>query len=139
MTDAPPFIPTNGRVLVRQLPYKPSAIIEVVDSDKAVENEGIVVALSPCRFGRKIIRERGKVAGWEHTGATFPHEVKLGDRVFFPGSYQDSDTMTLNGVKHRCLDSWEIVGIMEAPQPEGFENPVTGEIQPDKHPLLITT
>ena len=133
MSDAPPFIPTNGRVLVRQLPYKPSKMLEVVSVDKACENEGIVVALSPFRYGRK----RGKKGVWEHTGDTFPHEVKIGDRVIFPGSYADEDTMTFNGVKHRCIDSWDIQGIVDAPQPEGFENPITGEVMPDKHPLLI--
>lgn len=131
--DQIPFTPTNGRVLVRQLPYRPSKILDVVSIDKADENEGIVVALSPFRYGRK----RGKMGQWEHTSHTFPHEVKIGQRVFFPGSYQDSDTMTFNNVKYRCLDSWEIVGILDAPQPEHFEHPMTGERIEGKHPLHI--
>lgn len=131
MSDIP-FTPTNGRVLVRQIPYRPSKILEVISIDKADENEGIVVALSPFRYGRKYSRAKG----WEHTGDTFPHEVKVGDRVFFPGSYTDSDTMTFNGVKHRCLDSWDIMGIMDAPQPTGYEDPFTGQMLPDKHPLI---
>jgi co-chaperonin GroES (HSP10) len=129
MSDIP-FQPVNGRVLVRQLPYKPSKILEVCSIDKADENEGIVVALSPCRYGRKKTR-----FGWEMTGHTFPHEVKLGDRVIFPGSYQDEDTTTFNGEKHRCLDSWSIVGIVHAPQPEGYNHPLTGEKLPDVHPI----
>lgn len=131
--DQIPFIPTNGRVLVRQLPYKPSKILEVFSVDKADENEGIVVAISPFRYGRRY--SRGK--GWEHNGKVLEHEVKVGQRVFFPGSYQDEDTMTFNGVKHRCLDSWEIVGIMEAEQPDFFEDPLTGEKLEDKHPIHI--
>ncbi len=128
-----PFIPANGRVLVRQLPYKPSTIIEIPNMDYAFENEGIVVALSPFRYGRK----KHPKGAWEHTGHTFPHEVKVGDRVFFPGSYQDDDTMTFNGVKHRCLDSWDLMGVMDAPQPEGFNNPITGEKIPGAHPIHI--
>lgn len=131
MSEPIPFTPANGRVLVRQLPYKPSKLIEVPNIDFAYENEGIVVALSPFRYGR---RKTGK-GSWEHTGDTFPHEVALGQRVFFPGSYADDDTMTFNGVKHRCLESWDIMGIMDAPQPEGFDHPITGEKLPDLHPI----
>lgn len=126
-----PFIPTNGRVLVRQLPYKPSKSIEICSIDHADENEGIVVALSPFRYGRK----KGAKGAWEHTGDRFPHEVKVGDRVLFPGSYQDEDVMRFNGEKHRCLDSWEIVGVLTEAQPEGFEHPMTGEKLPDAHPI----
>jgi len=132
MSETVPFLPTNGRVLVRQLPYRPSKIIDVFTIDKADENEGIVAALSPCRYGRKRIK-----GGWEHTGVTFPHEVKVGDRVMFPGSYQDEDTVTLNGQKHRCLESWDIIGIIERDQPEHYEHPLTGEIMPDKHPIHL--
>ncbi len=130
--DKIPFTPTNGRVLVKQLPYKPSRILEVCSIDRADENEGIVVALSPHRYGRK--KRKGE---WHQTGETFPHEVKVGQRVFFPGSYQDADTMAFNGVKYRCLDSWEIMGIMDAPQPEGFDHPISGEKMPDAHPIHI--
>jgi len=134
-----PFRPCNGRILVRQLPYKPSTIIELVSRDKADENEGIVVALSPFRYGRKKLganagARRGEIV---YTSETFPHEVALGDRVLFSGRYLDDDTMTFNGVKHRCLDSWEIVGILDKPQPEGYDSVITGEHTPDKHPLLI--
>lgn len=131
--DQIPFTPTNGRVLVKQLPYRPSKLLDVVSIDKADENEGIVVALSPFRYGRKYDRKKG----WEHTGDTFPHEVQVGQRVFFPGSYQDQDTLSFNGVKYRCLDSWEIVGIMDAPQPDFFEDPKTGQKLEDKHPIHI--
>lgn len=120
-------------MLIKQLPYKPSMTIEVCSIDRADENEGIVVALSECQYGRKYSRSKG----WEHTGHTFPHSLKVGDRVFFPGSYQDEDTMTFNGEKYRCMDSWNILGIMDAPQPEGFRHPLTGEIIPDKHPIHI--
>ena len=138
MSDPVPFTPTNGRVLVRQLPYKPSKIIQAVSIDKADENEGIVVALSRCQFGRKA-KGSGKNRVYEHTGVEFPHEVKIGDRVFFKGSYGDEDVMTFNGVKHRCLNSFEIIGVMNAPQPEGLDNPITGEHLPDLHPIHILT
>lgn len=135
-----PFRPCNGRVLIRQLPYKPSKIVQIFSGDRADENEGIVVALSPHRFGRKILGEKhGRRKGdTVMTNQVFPHDLKLGDRVFFRGSYQNEDTMTFNGVKHRCLDSWEILGVMDSPQPEGYENAVTGERTPDSHPLLFT-
>jgi co-chaperonin GroES (HSP10) len=131
--DQIPFTPVGGRVLVRQLPYKPSKIIEVCNIDRADENEGIVAALSECQYGRKFDKRKG----WEHNGLTFPHSVKVGDRVFFEGSYQDSDTMTFNGVKYRCLDSWEIKGVLHAPQPEGYRHPITGELIPEAHPIHI--
>lgn len=115
------------------LPYKPSTVLEVISIDKADENEGIVVALSECQYGRKYDRKKG----WEHNGLTFPHSVRLGDRVMFAGSYQDLDVMRLNGKKYRCLDSWEVIGIIEKPQPQGYEDLKTGEMLPDKHPLLI--
>lgn len=131
MTDQIPFKPLAGRVLVRQIPYKPSTLVEIVSFDKADENEGIVVALSAFRHGRRKTR-----MGWEITADIFPHELALGDRVIFPGKYSDEDTLTFNGVKHRCLDSWEITGIVEKPQPEGFTNPLTGEVTPDHHILF---
>lgn len=130
MTEQP-FIPVNGRILVRQLPYKPSKTIEVISGDKADETEGIVVAVSAFRYGRRRIK-----GGWEHTGDTFPHEVKVGDRVIFISKYADDDTLTLNGEKHRCLDSWEIVGVMTAPQPDYFLDPITSEKKTDEHPLI---
>lgn len=132
MSDPIPFIPVGGRVLVRQLPYKPSSYLEICNIDRACDNEGIVEAISECQYGRKKVK-----GGWEHTGVTFPHTVKVGDRVFFEGRYQDDDTMSFNGVKYRCFDSWEIKGIMTAPQPEGFLHPVTGERLPDAHPIHI--
>ena len=131
MTDDIPFTPLNGRVLVRALPYKPSKIIEVSTHDRADENEGIVVALSPCRYGRRKTND-----GWKHTGDILKHDVRVGDRVFFPGSYQDDDTMTFNGQKYRAIDSWELIGVMSAPQPEGFDHPVTGEKLSGDHPLI---
>lgn len=118
-----PFKPVNGRILVKQLPYVPSKIIEAAGViDKAYENEGIVIALSDFRYGRKCFK-----GGWEHTGDTFPHEVKVGDRVIFPGSYQDDDVQFINGEKHRCIDSWDVRGVINAPQPTELEHPVTGE------------
>ncbi len=126
-----PFTPTNGRVLIWELPFKPSKILECISIDKADRTEGIVCKLSPCQLGRKYFR-----GGWEHNAWTYPHEVKVGDRVFFKGSYQDEDTMTFNGVRYRCMDSHEIVGILDAEQPEGFDHPTTGEKLPDFHPLL---
>lgn len=122
MSNPHPFKPVNGRILVKQLPYVPSKIIEAAGViDKAFENEGIVVAVSDYRFGRKRFK-----GGWEHTGDTFPHEVKAGDRVIFPGSYQDDDVQFINGEKHRYLESWDIQAIIDAPQPTNLEHPVTG-------------
>lgn len=120
MSEPIPFTPCNGRILVRQLPYKPSKIIEAAGViDKAVENEGVVVALSPCRMAYKLKRDaRGRVVGREPTGVTFPHEVKIGDRVIFPGTYQDQDVMFFNGEKHRCLEPWDIQGILHKEQVE---------------------
>lgn len=132
MNDAPPFTPVNGRILVKALPYKPSKVVEIFSHDRADETESIVVALSPFKYGRKYDKKKG----WEHNGLTFPHDVQVGDRVIHPGTYQDSDTMTLNGVRYRCLDPWEIVGIIHAEQPEGFDHPVTGEKLPEIHPIL---
>lgn len=120
--------PINGRVLVRQLPYMPSKLIKAAGvTDKACENEGIVVALSPCRIAYKLKRDsKGRVVGQEATGATFPHEVNVGDRVIFPGKYLDDDVQFINGEKHRWIDGNEILGIVDADQPE-FEHPITGE------------
>ena len=129
-----PFKPVNGRILVKQLPYVPSKIIEAAGViDKAYENEGIVIALSDFRYGRKRFK-----GGWEHTGDTFPHEVKVGDRVIFPGSYQDDDVQFINGEKHRYIESWDIMGIVNAPQPTELENPLTGE-KINKVPILQLT
>ena len=129
-----PFKPVNGRILVKQLPYVPSKIIEAAGViDKAYENEGIVVALSPFRYGRKRFK-----GGWKHTGDTFPHEVKVGDRVIFPGSYQDDDVQFINGEKHRYIESWDIQAIIDAPQPTELEHPITGK-KINKVPILQLT
>lgn len=131
MNEAP-FRPTNGRVLVRELPYKPSRLIQVVDCDRAVINEGIVVALSDHKFARRKIK-----GGWEMTGTTLPHDVSIGDRVIFPGKYVQDDVIELNRVRHRVLDAWEIQGIVDAPQPEGWEDPLSGELRPDTFPIFL--
>lgn len=130
-TEPVPFKPTHGRVLVRQLEYKPSSLIEIVTRDKADHTEGIVCALSPFRHGRK--RVKGE---WHITADTFPHEISVGDRVIFPGRYQDDDTITLNGQLYRALDSWDIHGIITKDRPDGFTNPVDGTTTSDGHPLL---
>lgn len=118
-----PFKPVNGRVLVKSLPYVPSKIIEAAGViDKAYENEGIVVSLSEYRLARKKTK-----GGYTLTGQTLPHEVKVGDRVIYPGSYQDDDVQYINGEKHRWIDSWDILGIVDAPQPTVLEHPITGE------------
>ncbi len=127
----PPFRPLNGMVTVQQLPFKPSKLIEVLSIDRADETEGIVVALSDCRYGRRKTK-----GGWEHTGITFPHELHLFDRVVFEGCYQDDSFHRLNGVKYRTMDSWEYKGVIMADQPSGWEDPFTGEMLPDKHPLI---
>jgi len=131
-TESIPIRPVNGRVLVKQLPYRPSKIIQVLNSDKACENEGIVVAISPHRYGRK--RTRG---GWENTHLKLDHEVQVGDRVLFPGKYQDDDVSHFNGVKHRFLESWEILAILDRPQPEGYTSVITGESTPEETAMLI--
>lgn len=129
----PPFKPVGGKVTVQPLPYKPSKTIEIYTHDKADENEGIVVALSDCQYGRKYDKKKG----WEHNGHTFPHELQLFDRVIFPGSYQDEGVMRFNGVKYRTIESWEIQGIVDAERPEGFTNPQTGDVQLSTHPMLV--
>lgn len=129
--EAPPYRPVNGRVMVRELPYRPSKILEVVSTDRADFTEGIVVALSEGKYARRKTRK-----GWEMTGTILPHDVALGDRVILRGSYQDDDLLTINGVKHRIMDPWEIEAIIEKPQPTGYEDPQSGEMLPDKHPLL---
>lgn len=133
MSEPLPIIPLNGRVLVEELPFKPSTIIECFSIDRADITEGIVVALGPHRFGR---RRTGK-GEWEHTGDTFPHQVSVGDRIIFPPKYLDDDIIIANRKRYRAIDSWDVVAIIEKPQPEGFENAITGEKTPDHHPLLI--
>ena len=130
---APPIRPVNGRVLVEQLPYKPSKSIEVTTHDKADECEGIVVALSEHRYGRRYLPQKG----WEHTGAILPWEIKVGDRVLFPPTYQDEDVLHMGGKKYRSLNSWDIVAVIDKPQPTGFIHPLTGENLPDAHPIHI--
>ncbi len=134
-----PVTPLNGRVMVRPLPYKPSKILEFFTHDKAFENEGIVEAVSECQYAYRLKRDsKGRTVGREMTGITFPHEVKVGDRVMFPGKYVDDDTHTLNGVKYRYIESWEILCRVEADQPEGFDNPITGEKTPDDLHQMLT-
>jgi len=120
---------------VRPIPYKPSKVIEVFTHDKADENEGIVERVSDFRFAKKINKKKGITI---FTGNLIPHEVKVGDRVLFPGKYLDDDRHTINGVAYRMIDADEIIAIIEAPQPEGFENPLTGEKTPDIHPILAS-
>jgi len=133
MSDIP-IKPVNGKVLVRPLVYKPSKTIEIVSIDRADENEGIVEAVSEFRFAKKIFKKKGITV---FTGNLIPHEVKVGDRVIFPGKYLDDDRHNFNGVAYRIIDADEIIAIVEKPQPEGFENAITGERTPDHHPLLI--
>ena len=132
--ESPPVTPCNGRILVRQLPYKPSKIIEAVSIDKAVENEGIVETLSPHRYARRKTKR-----GWEMTGAILPHEVKVGDRVIFPGSYQDDDVQYFNGEKYRYIESWDVCAIIHAEQPQGLDNPITGEKLPEIRLVDLTS
>ena len=131
MSDPYIFTPTNGRILVKELPYKPSKILQVVDCDRAVINEGIVVSMSPHKFARRRIK-----GGWEMTGKTLPHDVSIGDRVLFPGKYVQDDVIELNRVRHRVLDAWEIQGILHADQPEGWEDPLSGELRKDTFPIF---
>lgn len=126
-----PITPVNGRVLVEELPYKPSKIIECLSGDRADATEGIVRALSAHKYGRKKIRK----GGWEMNGVLLPHDVKVGDRIVMRPKYVDDDLMTVNGKRYRVLDPWEIEAIIERPQPVGYEHPVTGEKLPDIHPI----
>lgn len=132
-----PIKPINGRVLVRQLPYKPSKVIEIVNTDNAFDNEGIVERVPDFVPAMKLIKSRGRVVGKEATGALLPCQVKIGDRVIFKSKYQDDDWQITNGVKYRYIDHDDILSIIEVERPEGFENPITGDKSPDKHPLLI--
>lgn len=118
--EAPPFEPVNGKVLVRQLPPVFSKIIDTSASDdRANDNEGIVVKVSPHRFARRLVRnKKGNVIGFEYTGAKFEHDVKVGDRVVFRGKYLDDDVIRFNGIKYRNMDPWEFEGVMTMEQPQ---------------------
>ncbi len=124
--------PLCGRILLKDLPFRPSRLLEVIDSDNAERTESIVAAVGPFRHGRKRIK-----GGWTITQDTFPHEVSVGDRVIHKSTYQHDDYLELNRVRYRCIDPWDVIAIVDVPQPEGFEDPMTGEMKPDKHPLLI--
>jgi len=128
-----PIKAVNGMVIIEELPFKPSKILECITHDRADRTEGIVVAIDSKRYGRKFSRK----GGWEHTGVQFDQDLQVGDRVIFRGSYQDDDCLTVNGKKYRAFSPWEIVAKIEAAQPEGFENPVTGEKMPGEHPMFI--
>ena len=126
----PPIKPIGGRICVQPLPYKPSTIIELISSDNADIYDGYVVALSdhqilPVFTGRGKAR---KVTGYMNA----PHEVQVGDRVLFMPKYAKDDFVQLNGQDYRHLNSNEILLKFseEADRPEGFENPLTGEIKP---------
>lgn len=127
-----PLIPLNGRILLKDLPYKPSLILEVIDHDNATRTESIVAAVGPYRHGRKKTKD-----GYTITSDTFPHDVKVGDRVLHKATYQHDDYLEINRVRYRCIDPWEVLAILEKPQPTGFQDPITGEMKPDAHPLLI--
>lgn len=133
MDEPFPIRATNGNVIVEELPYRPSKIIECISIDRADRTESIVVAVDPVRYGRK----RVKGGDWEHNGMVFEQDLKVGDRVIHPGRYADADRFTVNGKTYRSFSPWEIVAVIEKPQPTGYEDPKTGEMLPDKHPLLI--
>lgn len=132
MNDIPPIYPVNGRVLVEELPFRPSKIIQVISGDRADSTEAVVLRTSPKKYGRRKIK-RG---AWEHNGELLDHDVKPGDRIIMRPKYVDDDLITLNQKKYRILDPWEIEAIIEAPQPT-FEDPITGEKLPDQHPIHI--
>ena len=124
----PPIKPVNGRICVQPLPYKPSSIIEVLSTDNADIFDGYVVALSdhqilPVFTGSG---KKRKVTGYMHA----PHDVAVGDRVIFKPKYAKDDFVQLNGQDYRILDSNEILIKFEEDRPEGFANPLTGEITP---------
>lgn len=131
--DFLPLIPVNGRVLVEELPFKPSKTIECISIDRADATEAIVRRLSPKKFGRRYVKSRG----WETNGQMFDHDVKEGDRIIMKPQYRDDDVHVMNGKKFRILDPWDIYAVITEPQPEGFRHPITGDIIPDKHPIHI--
>lgn len=128
----PPVKPVNGRICVQPLPYKPSKTLELVSEDNADIFEGYVVAISDHKFGRRKVK-----GGWEMTGQIIPHDVKVGDRVIFKPQYAQDDFVKLNGREYRILDAWDIYCIVEADRPEGFENPITGEVTPEVERKLV--
>lgn len=132
MDEPFPIRATNGNVIVEEGIFRPSRILECISIDKADRTEGTVVAIDPVRYGRKV-----KKGEWQHNGKTFEQDLKVGDRVLFPGRYADADRFTVNGKTYRSFSPWEIVAVIDKPQPEGYEDPKTGEMLPDKHPLLI--
>lgn len=129
----PPFTPLHGRVTIMPLPWKPSKIVEVVSNDKEMISEGYVVRTSPKRLARKKTK-RGEILSY---GEGFEHEVRRGDRVIFKPHFQDDDHVVLNGQKLYNIDANDISGKFDVERPEGYENPITGEKQPDSHPLLF--
>lgn len=133
MTTEFPIRATNGNVIVEELPFRPSKILECITHDLADRTDGIVVAIDPVRYGRRRKRD----GSWEHTGDTFEQDIKVGDRVIFPGRYAQEDCFHVNGKKYRTFSPWEIVAIIDRDQPTGYEDPISGEMHPDKHPLLI--
>ena len=124
--DNCPIRPTNGRVCVLPLAYKPSKTIEVLSVDNADITEGYVASLGKCKYGRK---KKGK--GWEITNQEIPHDVNVGDRVIFKPQYIDEDFITMNSQQFRVLDPWDIMCVVEHDRPDGFTNAITGEFTPD--------
>ena len=126
----PPIKPIGGRICVQPFPYKPSTIIEVLSTDNADIYDGYVVALSdhqilPVFTGRGKAR---KVTGYMNA----PHDVAIGDRVLFEPKYAKDDFVNLNGQDYRLLKSTEILLKFneDADRPDGFTNPLTGEVSP---------
>ena len=127
------IVPTNGRVCVIPLVYKPSKILEVVSNDNADITEGYVASLSPHKFARK---KKGK-GDWINTGVPIPHDVEVGDRVIFRPQYVTDDFIRLNAQEYRLLDAWDIYCKITADRTEGYVNPLTGDTTPEKPRTLI--
>ena len=105
----------------------PSQIIELISSDNADIFDGYVVALSDHQILPVFSKGKNKkVIGHMNV----PHPYKVGDRVLFKPQYSRDDFVLLNGVDYRFLKSDEILTIVEKDRPDGFTNPLTGEVKP---------
>lgn len=130
--DNCPISPTNGRVCVIPMPFKPSKNIEIISYDNADITEGYVAALSKCKLGRRRTKK-----GWEQTNHEIEHDVKVGDRVIFKPQYVDADFIRMNGQEYRILDAWEIYCVVEQARPDGYESVLTGDKTEEKDRKLI--
>jgi co-chaperonin GroES (HSP10) len=77
--------PLRDRMVVKPLPWKPSAIIEIA-GDKRKTLRGEVVAIGPGQRQKRYYRNaNGEIYKMGETGRVIPSEVKVGDVVELGG------------------------------------------------------